>query len=373
MTTQAVAEPTKLFERPARGQVAQTKKTIRDEISGDRFKMALAKILPKHVTADRIISVAISALTRNPDLAKCDPATFYQALMKLSALGLEPDGYQAHLIPFWNSKRNCFECVLIVDYKGLVEIAMRTGMFSQPPIAQVVRWNDDFVWDKGSVIRHVVDWKSDRGAVYAAYVIVKSKAGGEIGHVMSKDQIEDIRKRSKSPNKGPWLTDWDEMAKKTVFKQMSKWLPRSPEFRDTLEADPDIDQRRFEASRPIFDATQNAPAIEDREPEQLAERQEYEPTDRDDPGDQEARTEAEPSKEKPAAKPVQNYVKAVKGLLNLSGISEVDLISYLHQTGQLDEGIGTVAAMAEVAATTLQKCHDNWNQIATEVKTRKAA
>ena len=260
-TRSEVAAAPEREQRPERGQVARTKKTIADKISGQDFKLALANVLPRHLTPDRIVRVAISAMTRNPDLAKCDPATFYSSLIKLSGLGLEPDGYQAHLIPFWNSKRGCYECQLIVDYKGLVEVAMRTGMFSQPPIAQVVRWNDDFVWNKGVVERHVVDWRSERGPVYAAYVIVKTKAGGEIGHVMQKDAIEAIRKRSKSPDKGPWVTDWEEMAKKSVFRQMSKWLPRSPEFRDTLEADDSSEDKAFAAARPIFDAgriTENA-------------------------------------------------------------------------------------------------------------------
>jgi len=365
--TQAVETAQPMFQRPARGQVAQSKKTIRDEISGDRFKLALAKIVPKHLTPDRIISVAISAMTRNPDLAKADPATFYQALMKLSALGLEPDGYQAHLIPFWSSKRKTFEVQLIVDYKGLVEIAMRTGMFSQPPIAQVVRWNDEFVWNKGVVEKHVVDWRSERGPVYAAYVIVKTKAGGEVGHVMSKDQIEDIRRRSKSPDKGPWDTDWEEMAKKTVFRQMSKWLPRSPEFRDTLEADLDIEDRRFEAARPIF-----APALTDApEPAQLEEQrgEEWRPAD---PGEDRGEgTDLAPEPKKPEPEGALLNVGVILKAAKARKVTEAELLTFMRANLGLDDSVSSLEEASIVAMPKLKALWERWSSAIDEIEKAK--
>jgi recombination protein RecT len=57
--------------------------------------------------------------------------------------------------------------------------------------------------------------------------------------VMGLDQIEAIRKRSRAGSSGPWVTDWDEMAKKTVFRRASKWLSLSPELRDAVNVDDD--------------------------------------------------------------------------------------------------------------------------------------
>jgi recombinational DNA repair protein RecT len=42
---------------------------------------------------------------------------------------------------------------------------------------------------------------------------------------MTKHEIDAHRGRSKAKNKGPWETDYEEMAKKTVFRSVFKWLP----------------------------------------------------------------------------------------------------------------------------------------------------
>lgn len=204
--------------------------TVRDLICGDKFKAAMAAVLPKHLTADRMARVAIAAMTRTPKLAECDPTSLMQCMMSLSQLGLEPDGRRAHLIPYGKV------CTLIIDYKGLVELASRSGAVSNIH-ADVVCENDVFEYDRGALTKHLIDFRKPRGAVFATYAIARFKDGGEKCEVMTRDEVESIRKRSKAGTSGPWVTDWNEMAKKTVFRRLSKWLPLSPEFRDALEID----------------------------------------------------------------------------------------------------------------------------------------
>jgi len=57
---------------------------------------------------------------------------------------------------------------------------------------------------------------------------------------MNKEEIDAIQKRSKAGQSGPWITDWAEMAKKTVFRRHSKWLPISSEFQEAFDKDYDI-------------------------------------------------------------------------------------------------------------------------------------
>lgn len=241
-----------------RTQTTVTKRppqTLRQELEGPKFKEAVARVLPKHLTPDRFIRVALTAITRTPKLAQCEQASFFTALLNLSQLGLEPDGRRAHLIPFENRRRGCVECQLIVDYKGLAELAMRSGCLAQPPMAQIVCENDEFEWDKGQVTKHKVDWRKPRGEPYAVYAIAVTKDGGAISDTMTRDEVEAVRKRSRAGNNGPWVTDWAEMAKKTVFRRLSKWLPLSPEFRDALDKDgDDIEEKRIDSARQIFDA-----------------------------------------------------------------------------------------------------------------------
>lgn len=227
------------------------KGSIKELIQSSQFKSAVASALPQHLTPDRFVRIALTAITRTPKLLECDKESIFKCMLQLSQFGLEPDGRNAHLIPFWNSNRKTFECQLIIDYKGLVDLAMRSGNVSYI-FADKVCENDEFEYDKGQVKVHKIDFKEDRGAAYAYYAIVRNKDGTERADAMTKADVEKIRQRSKAKDSGPWMSDFDEMAKKTVFRRLSKWIQLSPEYRDALEADVDkLEEMRFENAIPI--------------------------------------------------------------------------------------------------------------------------
>jgi recombination protein RecT len=215
-------------------QVKEKPLTVKDRIQSADFSSQIAKVLPKHLTPDRFARLCLSAVTRNPKLLDCTQASVLKCMMDLSQLGIEPDGRRAHLIPYGNT------CTLIIDYKGIVELVRRSGDVSSIH-ADVVCENDVFTYQKGKIVEHTIDFKKDRGAIYAVYVEITMKDGSVQCGVMSKQEVEAIRARSKSGKSGPWVTDWPEMAKKTVFKRESKWLTLSPEIRDAIDLDNEID------------------------------------------------------------------------------------------------------------------------------------
>ena len=222
-----------------------TQLSLRNEIESPAFKDAVAKVLPKILPPDRFVRVAITAMTRTPKLRECDRASFFSAMLSLAQTGLEPDGRRAHLIPFENRKRGVVECQLIIDYKGLAELAMRSGLLSYLH-ADVVRDGDVFDYSLGEIRQHVPhylrrdqDKPEKAGSVFAAYAVARFKDGSAKAEVMSVDEVNAIRARSRAGQSGPWVTDWNEMAKKTAFRRLSKWLPLSPEYRDALDADAD--------------------------------------------------------------------------------------------------------------------------------------
>ncbi len=206
--------------------------TVRGWIESADFQSQIAKALPRHITPDRMIRVALTALTRTPKLADCTPASVCKCLLDLSAAGLEPDGQRAHLIPYGK------EATVVIDYKGLAELAMRSGTVSNIH-ADVVCDKDHFEADTGRV-SHKVNYREPRGDAYAAYCLIRFKDGSEKAEVMSRDEIEAIRKRSRAGQSGPWVTDWNEMAKKTAARRAFKWVPLSPEIREAVEADGDV-------------------------------------------------------------------------------------------------------------------------------------
>jgi recombination protein RecT len=83
--------------------------------------------------------------------------------------------------------------------------------------------------------------------------------------VMTMDEVLAIKSRSRSGNSGPWQTDFNEMAKKTVFRRVSKWLPLSPELVDAMQKDDDrIVEGVVQSSRTITRAAPIAIGVVDQ-------------------------------------------------------------------------------------------------------------
>jgi recombination protein RecT len=234
-----------------------TKQDIKSLINSESMREQFSRALPKHLDAERFCRIAITATTRTPKLMDCTPASVMKCLLDLSAMGLEPDGRRAHLIPYGS------ECTLIIDYKGLIELIRRSGDVTSIR-AETVCEKDGFSWENG-IVTHQVDWRNPRGEVQAVYAEAKLSTGEVQTAVMTKDEVEAIRSRSRSGNNGPWKTDWCEMAKKTAVRRLTKMLPLSSELREHVEKD---DERTFETRnvtpRPGFAAYAAAAASFDK-------------------------------------------------------------------------------------------------------------
>lgn len=220
-------------------------------IISDQFKQQLALSLPKHLTPDRFARIALTCVRKVPKLMNCTQESVMSCLLQLSQYGLEPDGRRAHLIPYGT------ECTLIIDYKGLAELALRSGLVSSLH-ADIVRQGDVFEYSLGKVSKHV-PWylrtdklkPDDAGKVIAAYAICENKDGTCSSAVLSYEEVEAVRKRSRAGNNGPWISDWSEMAKKTAFRRLSKWLVLSPEFRDAVKVDEEAELLHEDVAAPV--------------------------------------------------------------------------------------------------------------------------
>jgi len=222
MNTETPQEKTELaVKKPA---------TLKGLLSQENIKEQFARALPKHLDADRFVRVALTALTRSPKLQTCTQESFMRCMMDLSAMGLEPDGKLAHLIPYGT------ECTLIVDYKGTVDIVRRDSKVLDVQCF-VVRENDECEWENGA-IKHKINPFKERGEAVATYTQIKWKNGTtSTGEPFSKKDAEHAKKSSKTANNGPWKDHYVEMWKKSNIKRDSKMWPLSPEIRDLIEKD----------------------------------------------------------------------------------------------------------------------------------------
>lgn len=216
-------------------------RTINDLL--EMMKPAIAQAIPQHMTPERLLRIATTCIRTNPKLKVCTPESLLGAIMQCAQLGLEPSilGH-AYLVPYKNKDKETGqyrdECQFQIGYKGLIELARRTGQISSI-MAQAVHEKDEFHYEYGinEQLKHVPA-DGDRGPVVKYYAYAKFKDGGYSFLVMSRKDIEIHRDRfSKAKSYGPWVDHFDEMAKKTVLKALMKYMPISVEFQRAVDQD----------------------------------------------------------------------------------------------------------------------------------------
>lgn len=198
-----------------------------------RMEGEIKKALPSVLTPDRFTRIVLSALSTNPKLQETTPESFLGAMMTAAQLGMEPNTPlgQAYLLPYYNSKKRCLECQFQLGYKGLIDLAYRSGEVSTIQ-AHVVYEHDKFSYAYGlePQLEHVPAM-GDRGSPTHVYAVFRTKDGGYSFGVMSIDDVRRHAQRySKSFENGPWQTNFEEMAKKTVLKRILKYAPLKSDF-----------------------------------------------------------------------------------------------------------------------------------------------
>jgi recombination protein RecT len=323
----------------------QKKRDIRDMLNSDGFKVEIAKVLPKHLTPERMTRVALTAFLKTPKLLECSPESLTNALLVCSQAGLEPDGRLAHLIPYGNVVQ------VIFDYKGLVALAIRNGM--EAVFADVVCEEDFFeasVENGVKKLTHRPDFRRARGEPVCFYAVCQR--GGIVDwEVMSKEEVDAIRERSRAKNAGPWVTDYTEMAKKCTIRRMSKRWDLMPEIRDVIYSDDDVpgEIKQVKVSRPLFES----PRLPEPEPETLPAKAEQE-------GEPPASPETGPGDAPSESAPNAKAVKGVRNLCKASKISEGKLLEFLVATGSSDGSHGT---LDELPADVLLAVFNGWTGI----------
>lgn len=193
----------------------------------DQIKLAL----PRHMTPERLLRIALTEVRRQPKLADCSQASLLSAVFSCAQLGLEPGGALGHayLVPYGR------EVQFILGYRGMIDLARRSGLIDSIS-AHAVFEGDRFECEYGLAenLVHVPDWenpnRTDPSKMLFVYSVAKLAGGGSQFEVMSRQEIDAVKRRSKGGNSGPWSSDYVAMALKTVVRRLFKWLPVSIEL-----------------------------------------------------------------------------------------------------------------------------------------------
>jgi recombination protein RecT len=344
---------------PKQAVATAARKDVRDMLQSPANLAEMLKVLPKHLTPERMVRVALTAFLKTPKLLECTRESLTQALMVCSQAGLEPDGRLAHLIPYGNV------CQVIFDWKGLVALGLRNGF--QSIYADVVFEGDEFeagVENGVKMLRHRPNWRGDRGEPILFYCVAM-KSGVLDYEIMSFAETEAIKQRSRAKGSGPWVTDDLEMGKKCPIRRMSKRWDLLPEIRDIIYAEDDAPKdipKEIRMARPIFSPPslpEPPPPVENGKAPEPA--PEPPPTSASDP-----KPETPTASEKAGG---FNPLKAVRNLAKMASVTESEVLEFCQSHGMTD---GSQGELGEVPKNILQALADKWPDVAQEIKAARA-
>jgi recombination protein RecT len=205
---------------------------VRNQLSAMQPQFAAA--LPKHVDPARFVRVVMTAVQMTPALLDADRRTLFASAMRASQMGLLPDGREGAIVTFKNQAQ------FMPMVAGIMKLVRNSGEISTWSV-QAVYEHDAFDFCLGDE-EHITHKPAlaNRGKLIAVYSIVTMKDGEKSREVMSVEDVNAIRARSRSGNSGPWQTDYSEMAKKTVVRRHSKRLPLSTDIDGMIKEDDEL-------------------------------------------------------------------------------------------------------------------------------------
>lgn len=212
----------------------------------ERQKAEIARALPNHISPERFTRIALTQVRANPKLAGCTAGSVLGGLMIAAQLGLEPGGPlgQCYLIPRQvkvplegGGTERRWEAQFQLGYRGIIDLALRSEQVMSIEARDVCAGDEfEFAYGLEDRLVHRPELE-DRGELVAVYGICRFVNGGHYWQVMSRGQVEDIRDRFAAAPTGPWATDFEAMARKTVIRAMAPYLPKVVDLARGVAAD----------------------------------------------------------------------------------------------------------------------------------------
>ena len=259
----STTEQLKRTVAPAKARAAATAATtaktgtMLDIVRSKSFQAQMALALPKSMTAERLTRIVMTECRKVPALMQCNQESFFGAVLQCAQLGLEPGSALGHcyLLPFGNGKSRDGRpnCQLIIGYRGMIDLARRSGQIVSIN-AYCVHEADEFEYELG--------------------------LHPDIHHRPSPLAV---RVQSKAGKSGPWVTHWEEMARKTVVRKLFKYLPVSIEAVRAVEIDEKSDRGEAVTEDDFIDTTfvdkgQELEPVTPQEEPEVIEQTEQEPS-----------------------------------------------------------------------------------------------
>lgn len=226
---------------------------IEKQIPGFAMVVSGATQQERQKRAERFARICLSAVRQTPHLAECSMQSVATAMMTAAQLDLEPNTPQglAYLIPY--RCRSGYECQFQLGYKGLLQLAYRSGLIASINADVVYRSEVEaglFSYSRGvcPTIRHETDLLRPElrsGEIVAAYAACTLRGGETLLRVIDAGDIGRAREASASwkasqkygSQNTPWITSPDAMWMKTALRRLAAWMPQTEAIGMALEQD----------------------------------------------------------------------------------------------------------------------------------------
>ncbi len=208
-------------------------------------KKEIRAALPGHVKIERMLVIAQTAAVSVPQLVECYTPSLFGALIKCTQLGLEPNNAlgQAYLIPFKNNKMNRTDVQLVIGYRGMIDLARRSGNVVSIN-AQAVREGDEFEYEFGLEEKLVHKPGTARGEITYFYAYAKLTGGGHYFDVKTREDMDALmRTTHKQGKSGPWKDHYERMGMKSMIRAIFNYLPVSIEMAEAKVIDSQAEGR----------------------------------------------------------------------------------------------------------------------------------
>lgn len=220
---------------PATGtEVAKVKKTnldlINDFFQKDGVKSQLERVMEEN--RDGFIAGVIDLWTGDNYLQKCHPEEVAMTALKAAVLKLpvvKSLGY-AYIVPFKSGDRMVPQ--LQIGWKGLVQLAIRTNQYEIIHADKV--YEGEFRRANKLSGEFDLDGQRKGDTVIGYFAHIRMKTGFSKTLYMTKAEVTaHAQKYSKAYGTGPWKTEFDSMAIKTVLRRLlTKWGYMSIEMQE---------------------------------------------------------------------------------------------------------------------------------------------
>lgn len=196
-----------------------------------KMKGQLSLALPRHMNADRMARLALTAFSSNADMQACSFKSIASSLMTAGALGLEPGVNGAgYLIPYKGT------CTFVPGWKGLVDLVSRSGRATVWTGA--VFEGDDFDYALGDrpFVMHRPGDETDPNKLTHVYAIGRSNGSDyPVIEVWSMRKVWKHRDTfNKQGGKHYSYRNPEMYARKVPLLQVLKYMPTSIEVANAI-------------------------------------------------------------------------------------------------------------------------------------------